>query len=33
VSKTQKNCDPTNPDDDHCGDYWDHVAFDPEPRP
>ena len=19
-----------NPDDDHCGDSWDHVAFDPE---
>jgi IS1 family transposase len=30
VSKKQKNCDPTNPDDDHCGDYWDYVAFDPE---
>jgi IS1 family transposase len=30
VGKKQKNCDPTNPDDDHCGDYWDHVAFDPE---
>jgi hypothetical protein len=30
VYKKQKNCDPTNPDDDHCGDYWDHVAFDPE---
>jgi IS1 family transposase len=30
VSKKQKNCDPTNPDDDHRGDYWDHVAFDPE---
>ena len=30
VFKKQKNCDPTNPDDDHCGDYWDHVAFDPE---
>ena len=28
--KKQKNCDATNPDDDHCGDYWDHVAFDPE---
>ena len=28
--KKQKHCDPTNPDDDHCGDYWDHVAFDPE---
>jgi IS1 family transposase len=30
VGKKQRNCDPTNPDDDHCGDYWDHVAFDPE---
>jgi IS1 family transposase len=30
VGKKQKNCDPTNPDDAHCGDYWDHVAFDPE---
>jgi transposase-like protein len=30
VYKKQKNCDPTDPDDDHRGDYWDHVAFDPE---
>jgi IS1 family transposase len=30
VAKKQKNCDPTDPDDDHCGDYWDYVAFDPE---
>jgi len=30
VGKKQRNCDPANPDDDHCGDYWDHVAFDPE---
>ena len=30
MAKKQKNCDPTDPDDDHCGDYWDHVAFDPE---
>jgi len=30
VGKKQKNCDPANPDDDHRGDYWDHVAFDPE---
>jgi IS1 family transposase len=30
VGKKQKNCDPTNPDDDHCGDYWDHLALDPE---
>lgn len=28
--KKQKNCDPANPDDDNRGDYWDHVAFDPE---
>jgi hypothetical protein len=30
VSKKQKNCDPAKPDDDHRGDSWDHVAFDPE---
>jgi hypothetical protein len=30
VGKKQTNCDPADPDDDHCGDYWDHVAFDPE---
>jgi IS1 family transposase len=30
VAKRQKNCDPTDPDGDHRGDYWDHVAFDPE---
>jgi IS1 family transposase len=30
VYKKQRNCDPTDPDDDHRGDYWDHVAFDPE---
>jgi IS1 family transposase len=30
VYKKQKNCDPAKPDDDHRGDYWDHVAFDPE---
>jgi IS1 family transposase len=30
VGKKQKHCDPANPDDDHRGDYWDHVAFDPE---
>jgi hypothetical protein len=30
VSKTQKNCDPADPADDHCGDSWDHVASDPE---
>jgi IS1 family transposase len=30
VGKKQRNCDPADPDDDHCGDYWDYVAFDPE---
>src|SRR5512135_1089926 len=30
VGKKQKNCDPLNPADDHKGDLWDHVAFDPE---
>lgn len=30
MSKKEKNCGPSNPDDDHCGDYWDHVALDPE---
>src|SRR5512132_1740690 len=28
--KKQKHCDPTDPADDHKGDWWDHVAFDPE---
>jgi hypothetical protein len=32
VYKKQKNCDPTDPADDHCGDYWDYVAYDPEHR-
>ncbi len=32
MAKKQKNCDPADPDDDHCGDYWDYVAFDPEHR-
>ena len=32
MGKRQKNCDPDDPDDDHCGDYWDFVAFDPEHR-
>ena len=32
VGKKQKHCDPNNPDDDQCGDYWDFVAFDPEHR-
>lgn len=30
VAKKQKNCDPTDPADDQKGDWWDHVAYDPE---
>ena len=30
VGKKQKNCDPLNPDDEHKGDWWDHVAYDPQ---
>ena len=30
MGKKQKNCDPADPADDHKGDWWDHVAFDPE---
>jgi hypothetical protein len=30
VAKKQKNCDPTDPAEDHKGDWWDHVAYDPE---
>src|SRR5262249_5717384 len=30
VAKKQKNCDPNNRADDHKGDWWDHVAYDPE---
>ena len=30
MAKKQKNCDPLNPADDHKGDWWDHVAYDPE---
>jgi hypothetical protein len=32
VAKKEKHCDRDNPDDDHCGDCWDYVAFDPEHR-
>ena len=32
VNKKEANCDRSDPDDDHKGDYWDHVAFDPEHR-
>jgi hypothetical protein len=30
VARKQKNCDPTKAADDHKGDWWDHVAYDPE---
>lgn len=30
MAKKQHNCDPDDPAEDHCGDYWDHVAYDPE---
>jgi hypothetical protein len=30
VYKKQENCDPSNPADDQHGDWWDHVAYDPE---
>jgi IS1 family transposase len=32
VFKKEKNCDPGDPDDQKCGDHWDHVAIDPEHR-
>ncbi len=32
VAKKEASCDRTDPADDHKGDYWDHVAFDPEHR-
>ena len=32
VGKKQKDCDPNDPDDAQCGDYWDFLAFDPEHR-
>ena len=32
MGKKQQNCDPDDPDDAHKGDYWDHVAYDPEHR-
>jgi hypothetical protein len=32
VAKKQRNCDPADPADDHCGDYWDYAAFDPGHR-
>jgi hypothetical protein len=32
VGKKQEKCDPDNPADAHRGDYWDHIAYDPEHR-
>jgi IS1 family transposase len=32
VAKKQAHCDRDDPADDHKGDYWDHIAFDPEHR-
>ena len=32
VFKKQEHCDPDDPADEHRGDWWDHVAYDPEHR-
>ena len=32
VAKKEKHCNPDQPADQQQGDYWDHVAFDPEHR-
>jgi IS1 family transposase len=32
VGKKQENCDPADPADAQKGDWWDHVAYDPEHR-
>jgi IS1 family transposase len=32
VFKKQGHCDPEDPADDHHGDWWDHIALDPESR-
>ena len=32
VFKKQEHCDPTDPADDHHGDWWDHTAIDPETK-
>src|SRR3954471_12909252 len=32
VFKKQEHCDPADPADDQHGDWWDHVAIDPESR-
>ena len=33
VYKKEKRCDPANSFDHHCGDNWDHTAFDSDPAP
>jgi len=32
VAKKERHCDAADPDDDVCGDCWDHTAIDPESR-
>ena len=32
VAKEEAHCDRSDPADDNKGDYWDHVAYDPEHR-
>lgn len=32
MAKKQRHCDPADPNDDHRGDYGDHIAYDPEHR-
>jgi IS1 family transposase len=32
VYKKQKHCQDDNPEDNRCGDCWDHIALDPEHR-
>jgi hypothetical protein len=32
VGKKQEHCDPTDPADAQKGDWWDHIAYDPEHR-
>ena len=32
VGQKEKHCDPDDPEDDQCGDHWDHVAVDADHR-
>jgi hypothetical protein len=32
VAKKEKHCDRYDPTDEHKGECWDHIAFDPEHR-